>query len=192
MRRARATAPVTVELEPPARLGRRGALARLLAAPVLGIAGPLVLWPGAVVHVALPVMACLHLARRSPGDYLGDDAPRVADGLEWLLGLYAWAALVADRPPAEPGARPVRVRVAAAGAPRPGRALARVVTGLPAAAALLLAGAAALAPWLAALACVLVAGRQPGALWRLQARLLVARAAPLARQASLVPRWAAA
>jgi hypothetical protein len=178
---------VTVALERPSRIGRGGALVRVLGAPLLGVVGPLALWPAAVAQVALPAMAALHLARRPAPEYLCDDGPRVADGLEWLLGLYAWAALVADRPPAGAGPRPVRLRVAIAGDPRPGRALARAVTGLPAAAALLVAGAAALIPWVVALACVLVAGRQPGALWRLQARLLVARAAPLARQASLVP-----
>jgi hypothetical protein len=131
-------------------------------------------------------MAALHLARRPSREYLRDDARRVADGLEWLLGLYAWAALVADRAPSGAGTRPVRIRVHAAGAPRPGRALGRVLTGLPAATGMLLAGALALIPWLVSLTCVLVAGRQPRALWRLQARLLVARAVPLARQASLV------
>ena len=177
---------MAVELDPPVRLGRGGALARLAGAPALGIAGPLVLWPAAVVHLALPLMAALHLARRPSREYLRDDAPRVADGLEWLLGLYAWAALVADRPPAAPGSRPVRIRVVSEGSPRPGRALGRVLTGLPAATGMLLAGVLALVPWLVSLACVLVAGRQPRALWRLQARLVVARAAPLARQASLV------
>jgi len=186
--RPRATAsPVALEVAPPARIGRRGVLARLVAGPALGIAGPLSLWPAAVVHVALPATSALHLAGEAADDYLDDHGPRVIQGLEWLLGLHAWASLVADRPPWGAGARPVRLQVARSGAPRPGRAMGRVVTGLPAAAGLLLMEAIALVPWLAAAVCVLVAGRQPRVLWRLQAGLLGWRARHLVRQASLVP-----
>lgn len=178
--------PVTVEIAPPARIGRRGALARLVAGPALGILGPLALWPAAVLHLALPATAALHLARRPGRDYLADDGPRVADGIEWLLGMYAWAAMVADRPPGRAGERPLRLRVRPGGAPRARRALARALTGLPEAAALLVLGATALVPWIAAVACVLVAGRQPRALWRAQALLIALRARGLVRQASLV------
>lgn len=168
--------------------GRRGALARLAAGPLIGVVGPLVLWPGAVLHVALPVMAALHgRPRRDPG-LRAADAARVAEGLEWLLGLYAWAAMVAGAPPRRGAARPIAVPHD--GLPPPARstvrALAPLLTGLPAALALAALGLVALGPWLAAVAVALVTGRQPRTLWRLQAALLVARAAHLRRQAVLL------
>jgi hypothetical protein len=181
---------VAVDADPPARIGRRDLLARLVAGPLLGVVGPLVLWPAAVLQVALPATAALHLARRAPEGYLAEDGPRVVDGLEWLLGLCAWTALAADAPPGRAGNRTVRLRVAVSGVPGPGRAIARALTGLPAAAGLMALEALLLAPWLVAVACVLIAGRQPGPLRRLQAGLLTLRARHLARQASLTARSA--
>jgi hypothetical protein len=62
-----------------------------------------------------------------------------------------------------------------------------VLTCLPLALAALLAGALALLPWLALVLCVLVAGRAPTALRRVQARLLSLEAAVLCRQAAVLP-----
>ena len=76
-----------VEVEPGAPPGRREALAPLLAAP-FGIAGPLVIWPAVVAQLALPMMAAGHLAwRGGRARFAAEDRPRIADGLEWLLGL---------------------------------------------------------------------------------------------------------
>ena len=176
---------VLVEVEPGAPPGRREALAPLLAAP-FGIAGPLVIWPAVVAQLALPMMAAGHLAwRGGRARFAAEDRPRIADGLEWLLGLYGWASLAAARPPWRAGPRAVRLRVPPPppSAPSAGRALARVVTALPAAALALLAGLAALVPWLLLVASVLVAGRAPARLRRLQTRVLAVEAAALCRQA---------
>jgi hypothetical protein len=176
---------VVVEVESGPSPGRREALAPLLAAP-LGIAGPLVVWPALVVHFALPMMVAGHLAwRGGRARFAAEDRPRIADGLEWLLGLYGWASLAAARPPWHAGPRAVRLRVPPAppAPPRPAAALARIVTALPAAAGAILVGAMALVPWLALLACALVAGRAPATLRRIQARVLALEAAVLCRQA---------
>ena len=176
---------VVVEVEAGAPPGRREALAPLLAAP-FGIAGPLVIWPAVVAQLALPMMAAGHLAwRGGRARFAAEDRPRIADGLEWLLGLYGWASLAAARPPWRAGPRAVRLRVPPPppSAPSAGRALARVVTALPAAALALLAGLAALVPWLLLVASVRVAGRAPARLRRLQTRVLAVEAAALCRQA---------
>jgi hypothetical protein len=177
-------AGVAVDAGPGAPARRRDALAPLLAAP-LGIAGPLVLWPALVLHLALPVMAAGHLAARGGRARFADgDRPRIADGIEWLLGLYGWASLAVARPPWRAGPRAVRLRVPPP-RPAPGAAaaLARVVTALPLAALALAAGLLALVPWLALVACVLVAGRAPAGLRGVQARVLAVEAAALCRQA---------
>ena len=144
-------------------------------------------WPALVVHLALPIMAAGHLASRGGrARFAAEDRPRIADGLEWLLGLYGWASLAAARPPWRPGPRAVRLRVPPPppSAPSAGRALAARRHRAPALAALaLLAGLAALVPWLLLVASVLVAGRAPARLRRLQARVLAVEAAALCRQA---------
>lgn len=177
-------AGVAVEVEPGAPPRRRDALAPLLAAP-LGIAGPLVVWPALVLQLALPLMAAGHLAGRGGrARFAAEDRPRIGDGLEWVLGLYGWASLAAPRPPWRPGPRAVRLRVPPPRpAPRAATAIAGVVTALPAAVLALAAGLVALIPWVALVASLLVAGRAPAALRRIQARVLAVQAAALCRQA---------
>jgi hypothetical protein len=179
-------AGVAVEVEPSGRARRREALAPLLAVP-FGVAGPLVLWPALVLHLALPVMAAGHLAwRGGRARFAAEDRPRIADGIEWLLGLYGWASLAAPRPPWRSGPRAVRLRVPPARpAPPAVAALAPLVTALPLALLALAAGLLALVPWLALVASVLVAGRAPAALRRVQVRVLAVEAAALCRQACL-------
>lgn len=177
---------VTVHIsEGPAR--RRAAVAALLVAPALGILGPLALWPLLVLHVGLPVMTAGHLVTRgSRARFVAEDRPRIADGLEWLLGLCAWASLAAAGPPWRPGPRAVRLHLPPPSAPPSARgALARLVTGLPGAAAAVLAGAAALVPWLALVVTILVTGRAPARLRRVQAHVLALQAAVVCRQAAV-------
>jgi hypothetical protein len=179
---------VVVDIEGGAPARRRDLAGVLLALP-LGIAGPLVLWPAVVVHLALPLMAAGHLAWRGGRDrFAAEDRPRIADGLEWLLGLYGWASLAAPRPPWRAGPRAVRLRVPPPSRPpRAAAAAARLLTCLPLAVAALVAGTLALLPWLALVLCVLVAGRAPATLRRVQARLLSLEAAVLCRQAAVLP-----
>ena len=176
---------VVVEIESGAPSRRREALAPLMAAP-FGILGPLVVWPALVVHLVLPIMAAGHLASRGGrARFAADDRPRVADGLEWLLGLYGWASLAVARPPWRAGPRAVRLRLPPppSAPPRAAAALARIVTALPATVGVLLAGVLALVPWLVLVASALVAGRAPAVLRRIQARVLAVEAAVLCRQA---------
>ena len=179
---------VVVEVEGGAPARRRDLAGVLFALP-FGIAGPLVLWPAVVVQLALPLMAAGHLAWRGGRDrFAAEDRPRIADGLEWLLGLYGWASLAAARPPWRAGPRAVRLRVPPPSRPpRPVAAAARLLTCLPLAVVVLVAGALALLPWLALVLCVLVAGRAPAALRRVPARLLSLEAAVLCRQAAVLP-----
>lgn len=152
--------------------------------------GPLVLWPALVVHVALPLTAARHLVGDGRLRFVGEDAPRIAEGIEWLLSVYGWASLVTTRSPWSPGPRGIRLRLPSPPVPppTPGRAVLRLATGLPAALGQLVIGAAALLPWLAVVACVLVTGRLPARLWRVQARVLARSAVLLCRQGMIVGR----
>lgn len=155
-------------------MSRARAMAQAAGGLPLGIAGPLPLWPAIVVHVALPLMAWRHLRRDAPA-YADEDAPRVRAGLLWLVGRYAAAALAA--PPALAAAAPT--------ARRPAPALARVVTGLPEALALLAAGALCLPLWAAVLGVTLASGHRPARLSAPLDALARRQGAHLLRQASL-------
>jgi hypothetical protein len=104
--------------------------------------------------------------------------------LEWLVWLRAFGMLVVDRPPLA-GEGPVRLALTPAGPPTAGSALLRLVTGLPAALVLFVAGAALVPAWLAGCAWLALRGRVPGPVRAGHLALLRAEAAFLARHASL-------
>ena len=165
--------------------GKRGVALRLLAAPGLGVLGPLLLWPLPVAYLVLPVLAALHLRRTGARAYLADDAPRIVAGLGWLVSLHAWAALLEDRFPAGREAEDA-LTVRPSGRPTVASALLRLVAGAPGAAAVLAVGAAALLPWLAAAAVVALGRQPPAALAALPAAAVRRSADFLVRHASLV------
>ena len=126
----------------------------------------------------------MHLADRRPGEYLRDDGPRVAAALEWLLWLRAFGMLVVAPPPLGEGG-PVRLAVAPGGRPTAATAVLRLVTGLPLALALWVAGAALIPAWLAGCGWLALTGRLPRPVRAAHLALLRAEAAFLARHASL-------
>ncbi|HVG99556.1 MAG TPA: hypothetical protein VM844_02240 [Miltoncostaeaceae bacterium] len=135
----------------------------------------------------IPPVAGLHLARRRPEEYVREDGPRVGQALEWLLGLRAFGMLLVARPPLG-AAGPVRLTLPAPGRPTRASAVLRLLTGLPAALALFLAGAALLPAWAAGCAWLTVRGRVPGPVRAAHLALLRAEAGFLARHASLAGR----
>ena len=135
----------------------------------------------------IPPVAGLHLARRRPEEYVREDGPRVGQALEWLLGLRAFGMLLVARPPLG-AAGPVRLTLPAPGRPTRASAALRLLTGLPVALALFLAGAALLPAWAAGCAWLTVRGRVPGPVRAAHLALLRAEAGFLARHASLAGR----
>lgn len=129
-----------------------------------------------------------HLRGAGRARFAAEDAPRVVDGLEWLLGAYAWAVLLVAPAPWAATPRPVRLgwapsATAAVRRPAPGR----IAVGLGGALGLALAGALALVPWLAGAACLIVAGRMPQALARPAAAVVEGHARLLRRLCALGP-----
>jgi hypothetical protein len=162
----------------------RGGPLRALALVPLGVIGPFGGWILPTAYLVIPPVAGLHLADRRAEAYLREDGPRVAAALEWLVWLRAFGMLLVERPPlgADP---PLRLTVLPAGRPRAATAILRLVTGLPLALALFLAGAALIPAWLLGCGWLALRGRLPGPVRAAQAGLLRAEAAFLARHACL-------
>ena len=178
---------VSLDVDPPGPARRRQALGPLLLAPLLGVVGPLVLWLALVVYLALPVTVAFHLVRDGRTRFAAEDAPRIAEAIEWLLAVCGWASLITTRAPWHPAPRGMRLRVPPCPPPpSPSRALSRLATGLPAALGQVVVAAVALVPWLALVACLMVAGRRPARLWRLQVRVLVRYARLVCRHAMII------
>jgi hypothetical protein len=175
------------------RFSRSGAATRLGALPLLGVAGVLAPWIGAIAHVVVPIVAALHIRVDGPRRFAAEEVPRMAEGLAWLLALSAWSGMVIDRFPSARAGASLTLILEAPPRPRAARALARWVTGLPGALAIAILGLALLPLWLAGLAMLAARGSPPTsvrrahlAAIRLQARYL-ARLASMSFLAVLVP-----
>jgi len=164
---------------------RRDVGRRLVALPLLGVAGPFAPWVFALAYAVVPLVAAMHLAVDGRERFRDREAPRIAAALGWLLGVQAWSCLLAERLPLHRQEDAARLRLVAHAAPRPARAAGRLVTGLPGGVAVLLLAALALPAWLAAVAWVLVTGRPSVRLRRVLTGVLSAEARFLAVHASL-------
>ena len=148
--------PVHYLVRRPEKFTRFQLLVRLAASIALGVLG---ISLGAVflaTYLALPVYAAVRLGRRTPEDYLREDAPQVVRSLSWIAAVFAWFGLVTDRLPMKDPDEDVRVVVEPMGRPSPASALWRVLLGGPS--VLVLAVLACLGGfvWLWAVLCVLV------------------------------------
>jgi hypothetical protein len=179
--------PVQVEVARPERFDRAQVLLRILVVVALGVVG-LTPWPFGLLYLGLPIAAAVLLSTRPAERFVDEDAPRIARGIGWLIELFAWLALVIDRPPfgAE---RPLRVSIAPSGSPTVGSALLRLLTAIPSALVLCLLGlVAAIAVVIGAIA-ILITTKQPEALWALQLAVVRWQARLLAYLGSLVPDY---
>jgi hypothetical protein len=174
-----------IELIAPSTVRRRDVARRLLALPLLGVAGLLSPWLFALAYAVVPMVAALHLATDGPERFRTHETPRLAAGLAWLLGVQAWSCLLADRLPLRGQEEAARIRAPSRTPPGAFAAAARLVTGLPGAAVVVVLGAAALPAWIATIACALVAGRPPAPLRGLLAAGLAVQARFLVVHASL-------
>ncbi|MBI4956848.1 MAG: DUF4389 domain-containing protein [Myxococcales bacterium] len=153
--------PVHYSVRRAPRFARVQLLVRFLAFALLGALGLSFGTVFALAYVALPLLAAVRLASLgSPKLYLRGDGPRIARALHWLAAFSAWAGLVAERLPAHK-ARETCSFVIDPCHPHPsaGSALVRIVTGLPSAVGLLLAGCLGVFVWLWAALTILFTER---------------------------------
>jgi hypothetical protein len=151
--------PVHYLVHRPESFTRFQLLVRLAASIALGVLG---ISLGAVflaTYLALPVYAAVRLGRRTPEDYLREDAPQVVRFISWIAAVFAWFGLVTDRLPVKEPDEDVRVVVAPVGTPSPASALWRVLLGGPSALVLAVLACVGGFVWLWAVLCVLVSER---------------------------------
>jgi len=176
--------PVGFYVERPPRFQRAHVFLRVALLIIIGWLGH----PFGLLWLGLPVVAAIMVSKKGGRRYLDEDGPKVAQVLEWLVGLVAYLALLTDRLPGDRD-EPVRFEVERAGSPAVGSALLRVLYAIPsliALAILIFAGAIA---WVIAAVLVLVNESYPEGLWRFLRALVRWQACLFAYLASLVDRY---
>jgi hypothetical protein len=148
--------PVHYHVAQPARFTRLQLLVRVLAFLVLGIVG--LSFGGAffLAYVALPAFASIRLGAHDADAYLREDGPRIANVLHWFAAICAWMGLITDRLPAHSPEETVELEIVRSSHPTTGKALWRLLTGLPSAIALGVLGFIGTFVWLWAALSILV------------------------------------
>ena len=176
--------PVVFEVERPPTFERAHVFLRVALLVVIGwIAHPVgLLWLG------IPLVAAVLVSQKGGKRYLDEDGPKVARGLNWLLDLVAYLALLTDRAPGDGGHR-VRFDVERSGSPTVGSALLRIIYAIPSVFVLAVLVCVGAIVWVVAAVLVLVEQSYPESMWRFLCGIVRWEACLFAYLASLVDSY---
>jgi len=181
--------PVVFGLVRPERFDRMHVLLRFAVFAVLAMFGICVGHVGSMVYFLLPVVVAVLVSRRGAFGYMAEDAPRVARALQWILGAFAYLALLTDRLPTAETDGPIRFEVHPESTPTVAGALLRLVTSIPLAIVLGVLGIIASIVMGIASLFVLFTERQPAQLFDFQCAVMRLSARFFAYHASFVDRY---
>jgi hypothetical protein len=162
-----------IQIDPPypAQLSRAHLLVRLLLAIGLGgltkgVGG----WPGALIYLGLPAVAAILISQHGATRYLSSDSKTLIRVLDWILGFFAYMALITDEFPGSQSH--VRYDFVPDGSPTVASAALRIFTSIPAALVIALLGLVAWFVTFLQMVWVLVSSHYPRAFFDFQCGLL--------------------
>jgi hypothetical protein len=176
--------PVTFEVERPPVFQRAHVFLRVALLVVIGWIGH----PFGLFWLGLPVVAAILVSQKGGQRYLDENGPAVIRGLNWILDLVAYLALLTDELPGR-SEHPVRFQVERSGSPTTGSALLRALYAIPSMIVLAILTFVGAIIWLIAVVAILVNESYPDSLWRFLRGLVRWEACLLAYLASLVDRY---
>jgi hypothetical protein len=174
------------DVERPSRYEPVQIVLRLLLMVLLAVIGAPLGWVFCVLYVGLPVLAAITVTTRGAAYYHQTMAPGLLRGLRWLLGVYAYLALLSDRLPLSDREAPVRFEVEPAGTPSVSGALLHLLTSIPAALVMWVLGVVSAVLWIVGAIYIAVRGSYPDSIFGFQRGLLRMFARFIAHHASLV------
>jgi hypothetical protein len=173
------------DVEQPATYQPAQLLVRILFMIALAVIGAPLGWLFHVLYIGLPILA----ATAGPAfgqRYAEEVGTPLLRALRWLLALHAYLALLTDRPPLDEQHLGIRYDVVCRGTPTVSSALLRLITSIPAAILLWVAGVVSTVLWLLGAVSVLLWRRVPTWIFDFQRGVLRLFAHFAAHHASLV------
>jgi hypothetical protein len=157
---------VVFDVAQPERFGRGGVPLRMVVLALFFVPGSLN-WLAALIY--LPITTAVLVRDKGSERFFEEDANRVRDLLRWIIGIYAYFALLTDSLSLDaPEKGAIRFDVEPAGTPTPRSALGRIATSIPSAIVFAVIGLGALGVWLVANILVLTTGNYPKVLYNYQ------------------------
>jgi len=182
--------PAVFSVVRPARFERVQLLLRALVFLVLSLAGFSLFFLALLLYLVIPIFSAIFISQKGSARFLAEDAPRLTRALRWVVGVYAYFALLTDRFPTGDPEGEVQFDVRPTGAPSVGTGLARLALSIPSALVLGLLGmVVGWIIWLVAAVMILISEDYPTALYDYQCGVMRWQARLFAYHASLVEEY---
>ena len=175
---------VSLEVERPAVFQRAHVFLRISLLIVIGWLGH----PWGLLWLGLPAVAAILVSQKGGRRYQEENGPTMVRGLNWILDLVAYLALLTDELPGQ-GKHPVRLQIERSGSPSVGSALLRILYAVPSLIVLAILAFVGGIVWLIGVLLVLADESYPESLWRFLLGLVRWEASLLAYLASLVDEY---
>jgi len=167
--------PVVFSVAPPERFDRLQSVLRLVILAALSMVGTTLGAIAGLLYLLLPVFAAVVISQKGGRAYLQHDGLRVASVLRFVVGVYAYFALVTDKLPTGGAGDPVQFVVNPSGSPTLGSALMRFLTSIPAMMVLALLGIVAWFVLIVAAIMIVTPGHYPPGLFHFPCTVLPLR-----------------
>jgi hypothetical protein len=174
--------PVTFDATRPEKFERPQIFLRILLWILLS-------WIVGLAFFVLPIAAAIYISQKGSEKFLEEDGPKMTGWLRWIMGFYAYLAIVTDRFPSEKAEELVKFEVRTSGTPTVGSALLRLIYSIPSAFVLGLLGIVSEILWIIAAVMVLVQENYPDGIYNFQRGIVRWEARLLGYHASLVEQY---
>jgi hypothetical protein len=181
--------PVSFSIRQPEKFDRAHVVIRLLIVIILSVLAGASGWIPGLVYLGIPVLAAVLISQKGAETYLAEADGTMTRWLRYIVGFYAYLALLTDKLPSEAMEDYLEFRVTPGGNPSTGNALVRIILALPSAIVLALRWIVGIVLGLIAAILILVQESYPAGIYDFLRGLMRWEARLLAYLASLVEEY---
>jgi hypothetical protein len=185
-----ATYRATFDIQRPETFERSQLALRILLLVVLSIAGGVLSWAHSILWLGVPVLAAILISQKGAKRYHEEADSNMTSWLRFVVGAYAYLALLTDKLPGDSAAGPnSQFQVTPTGTPTVGGTLVRIILIIPHAIVLAILSIVAIVLIIFAAVMILVSKSYPNGVYNYLRGWVRWQARVLAYQAALVDEY---
>lgn len=126
------TYPATFDIQRPEKFARSQLALRVLLVVVLSLVGAVLSWAHTIIWLGVPVLAAILISQKGAKRYHDEAEGNMTSWLRFIVGGYAYLALLTDKLPGDSAAGPnSNFQVTPTGSPTVGGTLLRIILIIP-------------------------------------------------------------
>jgi len=126
------TYPATFDIQRPEKFARSQLALRVLLVVVLSVVGAVLSWAHTIIWLGVPVLAAILISQKGAKRYHDEAEGNMTSWLRFIVGGYAYLALLTDKLPGDSAAGPnSNFQVTPTGSPTVGGTLLRIILIIP-------------------------------------------------------------